>query len=253
LEFKNILITGSGTGLGRAMAIRLAKEGHNLILNGRTESKLIETKEMLEGFGVRVLIKVGDVSDSNFVETMISEIVDEWGLLHIAINNAGISGTPTPIIDISEEDVQKIMDINFKGAWLVSKFAAQIMKKQRKLKPLRGKIINVSSMAGKEPMLLLGIYACSKAAIIMLTKSMAKELAPNITVNAICPGYHITPICNDDPNFIQNIIDNSTMKSLLKRIGTAEDVAGLISFLVSDDSNYMTGENVSIDGGVVLQ
>ncbi|HEC37146.1 hypothetical protein LCGC14_1046700 [marine sediment metagenome] len=252
MVFKNILITGSGSGLGRAMAIRLAEEGHNIILNGRTESKLIETEKLLEKFNVNILIKVGDVSDSKFVESMISEIVSEQKFLHGVINNAGISGTPTSILDTSEENMQKIMDINFKGTWLVSKYAAKIMKKQEELKPLRGKIINVSSIAGLEPMPGVGIYSCSKGAMITLTKVLAKELAPIITANAICPGYHVTPIYNNDPNLIRNFWNLINMKPLLKRVGTAEDVTGLISFLISDDSNYMTGQIISVCGGVVL-
>ena len=252
VNFKNILITGSGSGLGRAMAIRLAEEGYNIILNGRTESKLAETEKMLKKFQIDVLIKAGDVSDSNFVSSMISEIVTEKKELHGVINNAGISGISSSILDISEEDMQKIMDINFKGAWLVSKYAAKVMKNQRNLKTLRGKIINVSSIAGLDPMPGIGIYSCSKAALISLTKILAKELAPVITANAICPGYHITPIYNNDPNLIRNFWNAINMKPLLKRVGTAEDVAGIISFLVSNDSNYMTGQIISVCGGVVL-
>jgi 3-oxoacyl-[acyl-carrier protein] reductase len=249
---KNVLITGSGSGLGRAMAIRLAEEGYNITLNGRTESKLIETEKMLKKFNTKNLIKVGDVSDSKFVESMISEIVVEQKVLHAVINNAGISGNASSILDMTEEDAQKIMDINFKGTWLVSKYAAKYMIKQTDLKPLRGKIINVSSIAGLEPMPGIGIYSCSKAAMISLTKVLAKELAPTITANAICPGYHVTPIYRNDPILIQNFWNSINMKPLLNRVGTAEDVTGLISFLVSEDSNYMTGQIISICGGVVL-
>ena len=252
VNLKNILITGSGSGLGRAMAIRLAEEGYNIILNGRTESKLIETNKLLKKFNIKTLLKVGDVSDSKFVESMISEIVDEWEVLYGVINNAGISGGASSILNIKEEDAQKIMDINFKGAWLVSKYAAKFMKKQRELTPLRGKIINVSSFLGLEPAPGVGIYSCSKAAMNALTKVLAKELAPTITANAICPGYHVTPIYNNDPKLIQGFWNLINMEPLLKRVGTAEDVTGLISYLVSDDSNYMTGQIISICGGVVL-
>jgi len=134
----------------------------------------------------------------------------------------------------------------------VSKYAAKVMKNQRNLKPLRGKIINVSSIAGLEPMPGIGIYSCSKAALIALTKILAKELAPVITANAICPGYHITPIYKNDPNLIRNFWNAINMKPLLRRVGTAEDVTGIISFLVSNDSNYMTGQIISVCGGVVL-
>ncbi|KKK41687.1 hypothetical protein LCGC14_1160380 [marine sediment metagenome] len=252
IAVKNILITGSGSGLGRAMAIRLAEDGHNITLNGRTESKLTETEKLLEKFNVNVSIKVGDVSSSKFVESMISEIVSEQKILHGVINNAGIGGTPGPVINTSEENMQKIMDINFKGTWLVSKFAAKIFLTQRSLKPLRGKIINVSSIAGLEPMPGTGIYNCSKAAVNSLTHLLAKELAPTITVNAICPGYHVTPIYRNDPELIQKYWNAISMKPLLRRVGTAEDVVGLISFLVSDDSNYITGQIISVCGGVVL-
>ncbi len=234
------------------MALRLGEEGYNIILNGRTESKLIETRNILKKFNIETIIKVGDVSDSNFVESMISEIVNEQKLLYGVINNAGIGGTGSSILDITEENMQKIMDINFKGAWLVSKYAAKFMKKQKDLKPLRGKIINVSSIAGLEPMPGIGIYSCSKAAMIALTKVLAKELAPIITANAICPGYHVTPIYMNDPNLIRNFWNAINMKPLLKRVGTAEDVTGLISFLLSDDSNYITGQIINVCGGVVL-
>ena len=252
MNSKNVLITGSGSGLGRAMAIRLAKEGYNIILNGRTESKLIETEKMLKEFNIKILIKVGDVSDSKFVKSMISGIVDEQEGLYAVINNAGISGNATSILSMKEEDAQKIMDINFKGAWLVSKYAARVMKRQKEMKPLRGKIINVSSFMGLEPAPGVGIYGCSKAAMNALTKVLAKELAPIITANAICPGYHVTPIYRNDPNLIQSFWKMINMKPLLNRVGTAEDVTGLISYLVSDDSNYMTGQIISMCGGVVL-
>ena len=249
---KNILITGSGSGLGRAMAMRLAKEGHNIILNGRTESKLIETEKMLEKFNVRTMIEVGDISNSKFVEKMIFDIITEYKLLHVVINNAAIGGTGSFLLDITEEQLHEIMDINFKGTWLVSKYAAKVMRNQKSLKPLRGKIINVSSIAGLEPSPWVGIYSASKAAVNSLTKTLAKELAPIITANAICPGFHLTPIYDNDPDKIREFWNAINMKPLLRRIGTAEDVTGLISFLVSDDSNYMTGQIINICGGVIL-
>lgn len=252
MDPKNILITGSGSGLGRGMAIRLASEGHNIILNGRTESKLIETNEILKKYAIKTLIKVGDVSNSRLVETMISEIVDELGSLHVVINNAGIGGQFSSIISKSEEYFQEMMDINFKGTFLVSKYAVKVMKKQRKLIPLRGKIINISSIAGLEPFPGIAIYSASKAAMISFTKSLAKEFAPTITANAVCPGYHVTPIYQNSPELIKSVWTSVNMKPLLERVGTAEDVAGLISFLVSDDSNYITGQTISVCGGVVL-
>ena len=252
MNSKNILITGSGSGLGRAMAIRLAKEGHNIILNGRTESKLIETEKMLAQSNVKTTIKVGDISNSKFVESMISDIITEHKLLHVVINNAAIGGSGSFLLDVTEEKMQEIMDINFKGTWLVSKYTGRVMRNQTGLEPLRGKIINVSSVAGLEPSPWVGIYSASKAAVNSLTKTLAKELAPTITANAICPGFHLTPIYDNDPDKIREFWNAINMKPLLRRIGTPEDVTGLVSFLVSDDSNYMTGQIINICGGVVL-
>lgn len=252
MSSKNVLVTGSGSGIGRAIALRLASEGHNIILNGRTESKLIETSKMLQKFESKVLIKPGDVSNSSFIEEMFTEIKNEWQILHVIVNNAGISGNPVNIIDVPEEEFQKVMDINFKGTWLVSKFGAKIMKRQRKLKPLWGKIINIASIAGREPMPRAGIYSASKAAVISLTKGLAKELAPKITANAICPGYHVTPIYKDDPDLIEGYSKAINMMPLLDRIGTPEDVAGVVSFLVSEDANYITGQIIGVCGGVIV-
>ena len=235
------------------MAIRLAKEGHNIILNGRTESKLIETEKMLVQFNVKITIKVGDISNSKFVESMISDIITEHKFLHVVINNAAIGGSGSFLLDVTEKKMQEIMDINFKGTWLVSKYTGKTMRNQTSLEPLRGKIINVSSIAGLEPSPWVGIYSASKAAVNSLTKTLAKELAPTITANAICPGFHLTPIYDNDPDKIRNFWNAINMKPLLGRIGTPEDVTGLISFLVSEDSNYMTGQIISICGGVILR
>lgn len=252
MNSKNILITGAGSGFGRAMAIRFAKEGHNLILNDINGATLSETEKILKQFNVKILLQVGDVSDSNFVESMISETINEFKLLHVVINNAGIRGKETNVIDISEEDMEKVMNINFKGAWLISKFAAKKMKKQKELKPIRGKLINIASIAGKFPLEIAGIYSISKAALIALTRILAKELAPRITVNAVCPGFHVTGIFNNDPRTVEEYMKLLNLKVLLRRIGTAEDITGLVSFLVSDDSNYMTGQSITIDGGVIF-
>lgn len=252
MKSKNILVTGSGSGIGRAIADRLASEGHNIILNGRTKSKLIETQQQLQKYKVNTLIKSGDVSDSRFVEDMFKEIKNEWHTLNVVVNNAAVSGNPVNIIDVSEEDFHRVMDINFKGTWLINKFGARLMKRQRKEKPLRGKIINISSIAGREPMPKAGIYSASKAAAISLTKGLAKELAPHITANAVCPGYHLTPMYKNDPNLAESYSKAINMTPLLDRIGTPEDVAGVVSFLVTEDANYITGQIIGVCGGVII-
>ena len=248
---KNILITGAGSGFGRAMGIRLASEGHNLILNDVNENGLKETEKLIKEHNIKILLQVGDVSDSKSVQNMISNTKKEFQVLHVIINNAGVSGEPTNMIDVSEEDLDHVMNVNFKGYWLLSKYAAKLMKKQKDIKPIRGKIINVASDAGKYPMPLIGPYSCSKAAVIALTKVLSRELAPRITVNAICPGFHVTGIYNNDPKLIETFMETLSLKIPLKRLGTAEDVTGMISFLVSEDSNYITGQSFNVDGGVL--
>jgi len=248
---KNILITGAGSGFGRAMAIRLASEDYNLILNDMNEEGLKQTDNLLKEYNIKSFLQVGDISDSEFVQSMINNTKDEFEILHVIINNAGISGEPINMIDVSEKDLDRIMNINFKGTWLLCKYAAKMMKKQKDIKPIRGKIINIASDAGKHPMPLIGPYSCSKAAIIALTKVLSRELAPRMTVNAICPGFHVTGIYNNDPNLIKSFLGTLNIKIPLKRLGTAEDIAGIISFLVSEDSNYITGQSFNVDGGVL--
>ncbi|MHA1893700.1 MAG: SDR family NAD(P)-dependent oxidoreductase [Candidatus Helarchaeota archaeon] len=251
-ESKNILITGAGSGFGRAMAIRLAREGNNLILNDIDEEGLEETNRLLDKKNIETFLQVGDLSSSIFIKQLLESTVWEFGLLHVIINNAGVSGEPTNVIDVSEDVFDRVMNINFKAYWLISKYGAKIMKKQRELKPIRGKIINIASVAGKEPMPLIGIYSCSKAAVIALTKVLARELAPRITVNAICPGFHVTGIYKNDPKVIEDFLKVLNTKIPLKRLGTAEDVTGLVSFLISKDADYMTGQALNLCGGVVL-
>ncbi|MHC1592058.1 MAG: SDR family NAD(P)-dependent oxidoreductase [Candidatus Helarchaeales archaeon] len=251
-EMKNIIITGAGSGFGRAMAIRLASEGNNLILNDINEETLNETKKLLEKFDVQVQLHVGDTADSSFLKSMVDSTIKEFQDIHVLINNAGIGGEVMNFIDLPEKELERVLDVNFKAYWKLSKLVAKKMKTQRKLKPLRGKIINISSIAGKLPMEMLGAYSCSKAAVNAMTIVLAKELAPRITVNAVCPGFHVTGIYKNDPNLVQEYMKIVNAKITLKRLGTAEDIANIISFLVSEDSNYMTGQLINYDGGVIF-
>lgn len=249
-QSKTILITGAGSGFGRAFATQFARDGHDLILNDINSESLKETEKLIAKYGRRTILEAGDVSDSSFVESMIQHAVDELGHLNVIINNAGIG---EPIIDmhrIAEKDMDRILNVNLKGTWLVSKFGAHKMLKQKQFKPIRGKIINIASVAGKVPVGLIGTYCCSKAAVIMLTKVMAVELAPKITVNAICPGFHVTGIYHNDPQMAKDLLNLGQRRILLKRLGTAEDIMGLASYLIEED--YMTGQAINIDGGIVF-
>lgn len=249
-DTKVILITGAGSGFGRAFATRFAKDGHDLVLNDINSEPLKETESMLAKYERRILLQPGDIVNSSFVESMIENSVKEFGHLNVIINNAGIGEPVVELHKITEEEMQRIMDVNFKGSWLVSKFAAKKMLKQRQFTPIRGRIINVASVAGKVPAPMIGTYCCSKAAVIMMTKVLAVELAPKITVNAICPGFHVTGIYHNDPEMVHELLKLANTRILLKRLGTADDVTGLAAYLMEEE--YMTGQAINIDGGAVF-
>ncbi|MHA1145614.1 MAG: SDR family NAD(P)-dependent oxidoreductase [Candidatus Helarchaeota archaeon] len=251
-NLKNIIITGAGSGFGRAMAIRLSAEGYNLILSDINEETLQETARLIKSSETKILLQAGDVGNPGFLKSMVKNAIEEFQDLHVLINNAGISGDVMNMIDLPEPALMRVFDVNFKAYWLLCKLVAKKMKTQKKLKPIRGKIINISSIAGKQPLEMLGAYSCSKAAVNAMTIILAKELAPRITVNAVCPGFHVTGIYKNDPNLVQDYMKIVNQKIRLRRLGTAEDIANIVSFLVSDDSNYMTGQLINYDGGIIF-
>jgi len=247
------LVTGSGSGIGRAISLRFSSEGANIIANDMNEKTAEETGEMIKKLGRRVLVIKADVSKSNEVTAMTREAYEKFGRVDILVNNAGISGIPYKLIDLPEEEWDHVMGVNLTGTWLVSKAVCKQMQKQEPIKgsELRGKVINISSIAGKNGSPTIGCYAASKAGIISLTQTMALELTPRITVNAICPGFHLTNIYRMNEDLIKAaIILYSPRPIPLKRIGLADDVANVAAFLASADSDYMTGQAVNVDGGI---
>ncbi|MHA1265345.1 MAG: SDR family NAD(P)-dependent oxidoreductase [Candidatus Helarchaeota archaeon] len=191
------------------------------------------------------------LADGNAVKAMAKEIFQTFSRLDILINNAGI-GTFSygELYRIKEKVWDEVLDVNLKGTWLVTKELVKRMKKQELTGELRGKIINVASLAGKVPSPPLGVYSISKAGIIAMTQIFAKELAPfKITVNSVCPGFHVTGIYLNDPNLVRQAAEMWAGKILLERIGTATDVANVLFFLASDDANYITGQSINCGGG----
>lgn len=245
LKGKTAIITGSSRGLGKAIAIKLGQLGANIVLNGTTASEAINrTCEELKAAGVNVAVSVGDVRNLEYVETMVNTALDTFGSIDILVNNAGVTRDKL-IMKMSEGDWDDVLDINLKGAFLCTKAVTRTMMKQRS-----GKIINVTSVAGVMGNPSQANYSASKAGLIGLTKATAKELATRgINCNAVAPGL----ISTDMTEVLSDSIKENYLNSIpQKRFGTPEDVANVVGFLVSDEANYITGQVIHIDGGLVM-
>jgi len=242
LKGKIALVTGSTKGIGKAIAFELAKEGANLVINSRNQSEAEQVGHQIhDEMGVKTLALRTDVSNIEEVKTLMKKTVDYFGRIDILINNAGVFEI-CPFLQISEDTWDKIIDINLKGTFLCSKLALPIMVKQKS-----GVIVNMSSMAAKTGGILpVAPYAASKAGIIALTKALAREFAPyGIRVNAVAPGVIKTKMAESQAEEKRKIIP-------LGDLGEPEDVAKAVSFLVSDDASYITGEVIDVNGGLVM-
>ena len=249
---KTILITGAGSGFGRATSLRFAREGATVVSTDINKATAEETTELIkkEVGGKSLGIKL-DISNLSDIKSAIKLVYEKFPRLDILINNAGVGNTSFgPLYKISEKVWDITMNINLRGTWLMSREFIKKMKKQELMGELRGKIINVSSLAGKLPTPPLGVYSISKAGIIAMTQVFAQELGKHkITVNAVCPGFHVTGIYLNDPNLVKQASEMWSGKICLERIGSADDVAKVLFFLASDDSNYMTGQSLNCGGG----
>lgn len=242
LNGKTALITGASRGIGKEIALQLAKLGANIAINSR--GNLDEVVKEIEQHGVKVLAVNADVSNFKETEEMIGKVNSHFGGIDIVVNNAGITRDGL-IMRMKEEDFDTVIDINLKGTFNVCRQVIPLMMKKRS-----GKIINISSVVGVTGNAGQCNYAASKAGIIGLTKSLAKECASrNITVNAIAPGFidtDMTSVLND------GIKDNILSNIPLKKFGTVSDVASTVAFLASEGANYITGQVINVDGGMVM-
>jgi 3-oxoacyl-[acyl-carrier protein] reductase len=245
LNGKTAVITGSARGLGKAIAFRLAELGANIVLNGSaTSAYLDKTEKEFKDAGFNVVSVKGDVRNSECAKQLVKAAMDAFGSVDILVNNAGIT-KDKPMLMMSEEDWQSVLDVNLKGAFLCTKTAAKAMLKQKS-----GKIINISSVVGVIGNAGQANYTASKAGLIGLTKTTARELASRgITCNAVAPGFIQTDMTEVLPEEVKKGYLNSIP---LSRFGTPADVANIVAFLASDLSNYITGQVIHIDGGLVM-
>ena len=242
---KVAFITGATRGIGRAIALELAKEGYNIALNYRTENEALENlKKEISEIGVECYPVQGDVSKAEDAERMTKEIIEHFEQIDVLVNNAGIT-KDNLILRMKEEEFTDVINVNLVGTFNITKNVIKYMTKKR-----YGKIINLSSVVGISGNAGQSNYAASKAGIIGFTKSIAKELASrNITANAVAPGFIQTDMTNVLKDEIKEAIEETIP---LKRLGTAEDVAKVVKFLASEESSYITGQVINVDGGMLM-
>lgn len=244
LETKVALVTGAGRGIGRAIAIELAKEGARIIVNDMDADSAKQTAEMIHSTGGQTLISVANIVERPEVEVMFGAIKNEFDRLDILVNNAGIT-RDNLLVKMSEEEWDQVIAVNLKGVFNCTQFAVKMMSEQNS-----GKIVNLSSASGQMGNVGQVNYATSKAGIIGMTKTLAKECARfNINVNAVAPGFINTPMTAQVPDKVKNMIKSSIP---LSRFGQAEDIARTVRFLVTEDSAYITGQVIACNGGLYI-
>jgi len=243
-EYRNAIVTGAARGIGKAIARGLAESGLNVVVSDILMDEAEAVAEELRALGVKSMAVKTDVSDSESVQKLIKTTVEEFGSVDFLINNAGITRDNLSI-RMSEEQWDMVIDINLKGTFLCSQAAAKEMMKKR-----FGRIVNISSVSG-----ILGTagqanYASSKAGVIAMTKSFARELGGrNITANAIAPGFIITEMTDQ----LSDEVKNAYMSQIpLKRGGTPEDITEVVKFLISPSASYITGTTINVSGGLLI-
>lgn len=244
-ENKVALITGAARGIGKEVAKKFAKNGYDVVINyvsSKTDTEKL--KKEFEDLGIKVLLVKADVSNQEEAEDLVNQTINTFGKIDVLVNNAGIT-KDNLLMRMSEEDFEKVININLKGTFLVTKYAIKYMMKKR-----CGSIVNLASVVGVAGNAGQCNYAASKAGIIGFTKSIAKELASrNIRANAVAPGFiktDMTEVLSD------SVKENINSQIPLKRMGTAEEVANLVYFLSSEQSSYITGQVINVDGGMVM-
>lgn len=245
LEGKKALVTGASRGIGREVALELARQGADVAINfAGSEAKAKEVVDEIKALGRKAFSVQCDVANSESVTGMIKEVIEQFGRVDILVNNAGIT-RDNLLMRMKEEEWDSVINTNLKGVFLCTKAVTRQMMKQRS-----GRIINMASIVGVSGNAGQANYVAAKAGVIGLTKSTAKELASRgITVNAIAPGF----ISTDMTEELNDEVQKAMLSQIpLARFGDPKDVASVASFLASDASGYMTGQTLHVDGGMVM-
>ena len=246
LTGKVAIVTGGYKGIGRGIADALAQSGANIVMGARNLEGCKEAASQLNKLGIETLAVRCDVSNVNDVENLINATVDRFGRVDVLVNNAGITGSAKPVMDMPDEEWNETLSINLTGIFNCSRAAAREMVKKNS-----GKIINITSIASFMPIPHSGDYCASKGGALLLTKVMALELIKyNIQVNAICPGYFATDL---NPTLGAKIEREVRKRVPAGRIGKVAEIGGLAVFLASSASDYVVGAAIPIDGGVLLK
>lgn len=242
---KTAVVTGGSRGIGKAIAMKLASYGANIVINYRSDEASVQaTIKEIEALGSRAIAIKCDVSSFEQAKIIMKTAVEKFGSVDILVNNAGIT-KDTLLLRMKEEDFDRVIEVNLKGTFNCIRHASAIMLKQRS-----GKIINISSVVGITGNAGQVNYAAAKAGIIGITKSVARELASRgITCNAVAPGFIQTDMTS---SLSDKALEGSLNAIPLKRFGQPQDVANLVFFLVSKSADYITGQIINVDGGMVM-
>ncbi|MCE7793323.1 3-oxoacyl-ACP reductase FabG [Salipaludibacillus sp. CUR1] len=244
LQGKTAIVTGGGRGIGKATALTFAKEGANVVVADLNEEDINQVVQEIEADGGKAVSQSVNVTDREAVKSVIDYSKEIYGSVDIVVNNAGITAD-AQLLKMEEDQWDRVIDVNLKGVFNVSQAAAAVMKEQN-----GGVILNASSVVGTYGNFGQTNYAATKWGVNGMTKTWAKELGRfNVRVNAVAPGFVLTPMTEKMPD---KVLDMMKDKSVLKDLGKPEDIANAYLFLASDEARFITGEVLSVDGGVVI-
>lgn len=244
LKDKVVIVTGASRGIGRSLALNMAAQGAKLVLSARSAEALAQLVTEIQAAGGAAVAVAGDVSSATAANELVDAGLQAFGRIDVLVNNAGITRDAL-LLRMKDEDWDDVLNINLKGAFLCTRAAAKVMSKQR-----YGRIINISSVVGEMGNPGQANYCASKAGLLGLTKSVARELARrNVTVNAITPGFIVTDMTEALP---EKAREELAAQIPLGRLGSADDIAHAVIFLASDQAGYITGQTLGVNGGMYM-